>query len=87
MAVGRPVVGWRAGNLPYLADDGREALLLPPGDVPALARALGALATDEALRRRLGEAARRRAQARPTWGQSAAAFFALIRTVVRGEPA
>ena len=24
MACGLPVVGWRAGNLPYLADDDRE---------------------------------------------------------------
>jgi glycosyltransferase involved in cell wall biosynthesis len=78
MAFGLPVAGWRAGNLPYLAEDGREALLVAPGDVAALGRALGALATDEALRRRLGGAARRRAAARPTWEQSAAAFFAAI---------
>ncbi|MDQ3876162.1 MAG: glycosyltransferase family 4 protein, partial [Actinomycetota bacterium] len=40
MAFGLPVVGWRAGNLPYLADDGREGLLVAPGDIAALARAL-----------------------------------------------
>src|SRR5919204_472094 len=60
MAFGLPVVGWRAGNLPYLADDEREALLAAPGDVDGLSRALGLLATDPPLRRRLGEAARRR---------------------------
>jgi glycosyltransferase involved in cell wall biosynthesis len=79
MAFGLPVVGWRAGNLPYLADDGREGRLVPPGDVEALAAALKRLATDPPLRARLGEAARRRAQARPTWEQSAALFFAAIR--------
>ena len=82
MAFGLPVVGWSAANLPYLAADGREGLLARVGDVPGLARALATLAEDEALRRRLGEEARRRAATRPTWEESAAAFFAAIREVV-----
>jgi glycosyltransferase involved in cell wall biosynthesis len=40
MAAGLPVVGWRAGNLPNLASDGREGLLASPGDVAGLRRAL-----------------------------------------------
>jgi glycosyltransferase involved in cell wall biosynthesis len=79
MAAGLPVVGWRAGNLPYLAEDGQEGLLLEPGDVEGLARALRRLAEDEPLRRRLGEAARCRALGRPTWDQSAALFFGALR--------
>jgi glycosyltransferase involved in cell wall biosynthesis len=79
MAAGLPVVGWRAGNLPYLADDGQEGLLVPPGDLAGLAQALERLAADEPLRRRMGEAARRRALARPTWAESAGLFFAAIR--------
>jgi glycosyltransferase involved in cell wall biosynthesis len=82
MAFGLPVLGWRAGNLPYLAPAGREALLVPPGDIGALGGALHRLATDEPLRRRLGEAARRRAQARPTWEESAALFFTAIRSAL-----
>ena len=82
MAFGLPVVGWRAGNLPYLADDRREALLVPPGDVDGLSGALRLLATDAPLRRRLGEAARRRAHARPTWEESAALFFTTIRSAL-----
>jgi glycosyltransferase involved in cell wall biosynthesis len=78
MAFGLPVVGWRAGNLPYLADDGREGLLVPPGDVDALARALRSLATNPSLKERLGQAAARRAAARPTWDESASRFFAAI---------
>jgi glycosyltransferase involved in cell wall biosynthesis len=79
MASGLPVVGWRAGNLPHLAEHGREGLLVSPGDVDALSRALGRLAGDEALRRRMGAAARQRAAGRPTWEQSAAMFFAALR--------
>ena len=82
MAFGLPVLGWRAGNLPYLAGDGREGLMVEPGDVRALTRALATLAEDEALRRRLGEAARRRALSRPTWEESAASFFEAIRSVL-----
>jgi glycosyltransferase involved in cell wall biosynthesis len=79
MAFGLPVVGWRAGNLPYLAEDEREGLLLEPGDVEALSQALLRLARDPDVRARLGAAAKRRALARPTWESSAARFFATIR--------
>jgi len=82
MAYGLPVVGWRAGNLPYLAEDGREGFALPPGDLDALAGALLRLAEDKPLRRRLGVAARARALTRPTWDESAALFFAAIREAV-----
>lgn len=86
MAEGLPVVGWRAGNLPYLAEHEREGLLLPPGDVQGLARSLAQLADDEPMRRRLGEAARRRALHRPTWEESAALFFGAIREMVDATP-
>jgi glycosyltransferase involved in cell wall biosynthesis len=85
LAAGLPVVGWRAGNLPFLIEEGREGLLVPPGDVAGLARALGLLVEDEALRRRLGVAARERARMLPTWEQSAALFFGAIRTAVVGS--
>jgi glycosyltransferase involved in cell wall biosynthesis len=87
MAFGLPVVGWRAGNLPHLADEGREGLLVSPGDVGALTRALAMLLADEPLRRRLGSAARRRALSRPTWRQSATAFFAAIKETLGSAPA
>jgi glycosyltransferase involved in cell wall biosynthesis len=83
MAAGLPVVGWRAGNLQHLATHGREGLVLPPGDVPELTAALRRLADDEPYRRRLGQAARRRAAALPTWEESAGRFFATLRAVAR----
>ena len=83
MAFGLPVVGWRLGNLPYLAENEREALLVEPGDVDALAAALARLVRGESLRRRLGEAARRRSLTRPTWAESAALFFAAIKDAAR----
>jgi glycosyltransferase involved in cell wall biosynthesis len=83
MAFGLPVVGWRAGNLPYLAEDGREGLLVKSGDTDALSRSLLELAFDGDKRARLGAAAKRRALSRPTWEASAALFFAAIREVIQ----
>ncbi len=82
MAAGLPVVGWRTGNLPYLADHEREALLVPVDDVRALSRAIGRLARDPELRRRMGSAAAERASERPTWDAVAERFFAVIREVI-----
>lgn len=82
MAFGLPVVGWRAGNLPYLAEHEREGLVLAPGDVDGLTRAMARLANDAVLRQRLGEAARRRALARLTWEETAALFFETIRKTI-----
>jgi len=79
MAFGLPVVGWRAGNLPYLAHDEREGLLARPGDIAGLAAALQRLVEDPNLRERLGAAAKQRARSRPTWDQVAGLFFDHLR--------
>jgi glycosyltransferase involved in cell wall biosynthesis len=84
MACGLPVIGWRAGNLPYLAEHEKEGLLVQPGDLEGLAKAMYRLSTDEVLRTRLGEAARQRALQRPTWKESAALFYGSLRDAARG---
>jgi len=63
MATGIPVVGASAGGTPELVLDGETGLLFPPGDVHGLAGALQRLVEDAPLRRSLGNAARRRAEA------------------------
>jgi glycosyltransferase involved in cell wall biosynthesis len=85
MAAGLPVVGWRTGNLPHLATDDREGLLVEPGDIDGLASALGRLCLDETVRRRLATAARERAQSFPTWAESAASLFELLRGVAETD--
>ena len=76
---GVPVVGWRAGNLPNLINDGVEGCLVSPGDVAALSDVLGRLADDGEWRARLASAARRRGALLPTWADAAGAFFGAIR--------
>ncbi len=61
MALGLPVVGTAVGGIPAVIVEGACGRLVPPGDVPALARALVDLGRDAGLRRKLGEAAVRRA--------------------------
>ena len=61
MAAGLPVAATAVGGVPELVEDGASGLLAPAGDPAKLSAALAALARDPALRRRLGEAARRRA--------------------------
>lgn len=62
MAAGLAVVAADAGGPAELIRDGHDGLLYPLGDQDALADCLRRLAADPSLRRRLGEAARRRAE-------------------------
>ena len=82
MAEGLPVIGYRAGNLPYLADHNKEALMAEPGDIGALSMFLARFAENDAVRHKTGRAAKQRAQSFPTWDMSAAAFFGGLRRIV-----
>lgn len=56
MSFSKPVVAAAAGGATDVVEDGINGLLVPPGDTPRLAEALGQLFADEALRARLGRA-------------------------------
>jgi glycosyltransferase involved in cell wall biosynthesis len=60
LASGRPVVASAVGDIPLAAEDGREALLVPPEDPEALASAISRLFDDPELAQRIGEAGRGR---------------------------
>lgn len=83
MAAGVPVLGWDAGNLPFLASDGSEGFVLPEGDIPGLASAISRLSEDDGLRTEMARRALQRAQSLPTWDETASLFFASIRDVVQ----
>jgi glycosyltransferase involved in cell wall biosynthesis len=61
MAAGRAIVATAVGAAPELIVDGVHGLLVPPGDAPRLAEAIGRLLSDRGLAQRLGIAARKRA--------------------------
>jgi glycosyltransferase involved in cell wall biosynthesis len=60
MACGLPVVASRVGGVPEIVRDGVDGLLVPPGQVAALASALRTLVADSARRRAMGGHARQR---------------------------
>jgi glycosyltransferase involved in cell wall biosynthesis len=60
MAAGLPIVTSAMGGIGDTVSDGETAVVIAPGDVDGLVRSIEGIARDEALRRRLGAAARRR---------------------------
>ncbi len=70
LASGLAVIAPRAGALPSLLEDGTDAILVTPGDVPQLAATVRRLRDDDAERKRLGEAARTAAAARWSWDRA-----------------
>jgi glycosyltransferase involved in cell wall biosynthesis len=64
MAAGRPVVATAVGGTGEVVENGATGVLVPPGDVDALGRALAELLDDEERRRHLGAAARAAVAAR-----------------------
>jgi glycosyltransferase involved in cell wall biosynthesis len=62
MAAGLPVVASDVGGIGELVVDGESGLLVRPGDSDALAAALERVCADGALRKRMGAAARARAE-------------------------
>ncbi len=60
MMFGKPCVGARVGGVAEIIVEGETGLLVAPGDVASLARALAGLIADEALRASMGAAGRAR---------------------------
>jgi glycosyltransferase involved in cell wall biosynthesis len=60
MAAGKAIVATRTGAVVDMLDEGKAGLLIDPGNVRQLARALDLLMGDPARRQKLGEAARQR---------------------------
>jgi N-acetyl-alpha-D-glucosaminyl L-malate synthase BshA len=64
MCFGRPSVAPRVGGIPEVTEDGATGVLVPFGDVEAMAAAASTLLADATRRGRMGEAARDRAATR-----------------------
>ncbi len=62
MAAARPIVASKVGPLPEVVSEGTTGLLVSPGAVDELARALTRLATDADLRRDFGAQGRKRVE-------------------------
>jgi len=84
MASGKPVVATQVAGVSELVEDTVHGMLVPPGDVESLTRAMRALATDTRLRAAMGQAGRRKVIAEFDAVTEAARLAALV-TGSRGE--
>lgn len=84
MACGRPVVGSAAGAFPEIASDGREAVLVPPGDARAIAKAVIDLLEDLDRAEAIGSRARGRAVERFSVERIARATAGFYQRVAHG---
>lgn len=78
-ARGRGVVATGAGGIPDIVTDGRDGLLVPPGDVAALAGALARVFDDASLAESLGRGAH---ETYAKWHQTPAEFAESYRDLV-----
>jgi glycosyltransferase involved in cell wall biosynthesis len=83
MAAGLPVVASKVGQLADLIVPGVNGLLCPPGDPVALAASLELLRGDAALRRLLGQKARRTVVGKHTWEAVVRSILDLARCSAR----
>jgi glycosyltransferase involved in cell wall biosynthesis len=74
---GLPVIGARAGGVPDVIDDGRDGLLVPFGDLDAIAGAIGRLLHDRDEAQRLGASGRAKVMRELTWDR----IYAQVRAV------
>ena len=85
VAHGLPIVSTTAGAIPQTVPAG-AGLLVAPGDVAALSRALEQAITQPALRSALGAAACAAAAALPDWDDAAEQFDSVLRRLDRVRP-
>ena len=79
MAMGKPVVASAVDGIPHYVRDGVDGLLFPSEDASALARCLSHILDDAELRRRLGEAGRKRVSEQFSEKQYLEHFTAMVR--------
>lgn len=66
MAMEKPVIGTGTGGTPEIITGEETGILIPPRDPAALAAAMARLAADAALRKKMGQAGRRKVEAQFT---------------------
>jgi glycosyltransferase involved in cell wall biosynthesis len=86
MASGAAVIASRVGQLTEVVQDGRNGLLVPPGDASAMATAVNRLIDDATLRARLGRQARADAVRRHSWEQYVSRLERVYGAVIAGDP-
>lgn len=85
-ACGVPAVGFAAGGVPEIILTGRTGLVVPKGDVPALAQAVLQLLKDPDMAKSMGVEARKRAEVDFPLKKQAQAYLELYKKALKAEP-
>ncbi len=85
MALARPIVSTSVSMIPEILDG--CGLIVPPGDVAALARMLGALLDEPARAAELGRRARERCELRYSFTAARAVLLPLVESLLAGRRA
>lgn len=81
-AAGTPVVATAVGGTPEVVDDGVDGLLVPSGQVAALAQAIQKMLVNEDLRRRMGDRGRVKVRSGYTFSAMSQAYQHVLEEVV-----
>jgi glycosyltransferase involved in cell wall biosynthesis len=82
LKTGRPILASRIGGFAELIEDGRQGLLVPPGDADALASAMARLITEPTTRDAMAAAILQLAAAIPSWREIGEMTASLYRQAI-----
>ena len=85
LMAGKPVVATRAGAIPEILRDGRDALLTDVDDVPQLAEAIGRILSDRELSQKLVSGGRERVEKMFSDASFVARFADALSSVLPGK--
>ena len=83
MASCRPVVAYRSGALPEIVEDGKTGIVVPRGDVRALAAAMEYLADNPAVAQEMGAAGREKVERSFTRTRMIDSYLGLLKSAAR----
>lgn len=80
---GKPVIGAKAGGIPYVISEGQDGLLVEFGDITGLAGCIASLLNDADRRHSLGESGRQKVLAHYTWDKLCDRMSEVTHSVLR----
>jgi glycosyltransferase involved in cell wall biosynthesis len=82
LASGKPVVSTNSGGLPEIIEDGKVGHIVPINNKEKLANALIQILEDESLQKKMGQAARKRAEEIFSWKSIATQYLRLYKEII-----